>query len=339
MSHVTRRNFLNTAAAASTLPILSGWPLSARAAEFSFKVGHDLPGTHPVHVRLQEAAQRIKADTQGRFDLQVFGNNQLGGDTDMLGQTRSGALEMCLMPDVILGTLIPLASINGVGFAFDDDRAAHAAMGGELGAHIRARIAKSGLVVMENIWENGFRQMTSSTKPIRTPADLQGFKIRVPVAPLWVSMYKALGAGPTALNLSELYSALQTRIVEGQENPLATIDTAKFFEVQKYATISNHVWNGYWMLMNPRRWGAVPAEVQAVVRSNLNRSAVDLRDDVARLNPILEKSLTQKGLSFNRTDPAPFREVLRKSGHYAEWRKKFGDESWAILAKYAPHLA
>jgi len=219
-----------------------------------------------VHVRLQEAAQRIKTQTQGRFDLQVFGNNQLGGDTDMLGQTRNGALEMCLMPDVILGTLIPLASINGVGFAFDDDKAAHAAMDGELGAHIRARIVKSGLVVMENIWENGFRQMTSSTKPIRTPADLQGFKIRVPVAPLWVSMYKALGAGPTALNLSELYSALQTRIVEGQENPLATIDSAKFYEVQKYATISNHVWNGYWMLMTrnggvrcrkkSRRWSA-----------------------------------------------------------------------------------
>jgi TRAP-type C4-dicarboxylate transport system substrate-binding protein len=132
---------------------------------------------------------------------------------------------------------------------------------------------------------------------------------------------------------------LQTRIVEGQENPLATIDTAKFYEVQKYATISNHVWNGYWMLMNPRRWGAVPGDIQAVVRNNLNRSAMDLRADVARLNPVLEQSLTQKGLTFNRMDPAPFRDALHKSGHYAEWRKKFGDESWAVLAKYAPHLA
>lgn len=339
MNDITRRTFLRGGAAAIALPILAAVPAIARAAEFSFKCGHDLPATHPVHLRLQEAAQRIKTETRGRFDLQVFGNNQLGGDTDMLGQTRSGGLEMSLMPDVILGTLIPLASINGVGFAFNDDKGAHAAMDGDLGAHIRAAINKSGLAVMDNIWENGFRQMTSATRPIRTPADLQGFKVRVPVAPLWMAMFKSLGAGPTALNLNELYSALQTRIVEGQENPLATIDTSKFYEVQKYCSVTNHVWNGYWMLMNPRRWNSVPADIQQIVRRNLNASAMDLRADVARLNPLLEQSLQKKGMVVNRTDPKPFRDALRKAGFYAEWRKKFGEQSWAVLTKYAPDLA
>jgi tripartite ATP-independent transporter DctP family solute receptor len=339
MNDMTRRAFLQSSAATIALPVLAAVPIIARAAEFNFKCGHDLPVTHPVHLRLLEAAQRIKAETQGRFDLQVYGNNQLGGDTDMLGQTRSGGLEMSLMPDVILGTLVPLASINGVGFAFNDDKAAHAAMDGDLGAHIRAGIGKSGLAVMENIWENGFRQLTSSSRPIRTPADLQGFKVRVPVAPLWVSMFKAFGAGPAALNFSELYSALQTRVVEGQENPLVTIDKAKLYEVQKYCSITNHVWNGYWLLMNPRRWNTLPAPIQDIVRKNMNRSAMDLRADVARLNPVLEQTLTQKGMIVNQTDPKPFREALRKAGFYAEWRKKFGEESWGALTKYAPDVA
>jgi tripartite ATP-independent transporter DctP family solute receptor len=339
MTLFTRRAFLHSNAAAIALPAIAALPAVAHAAEFTFKVGHDLPATHPVHVRLLEASARIKTETKGQFDLQVYGNNQLGGDTDMLAQTRSGGLEMTLMPDIILGTLVPLASINGVGFAFSDDAEAHAAMDGELGAHIRGRIAKSGLMVMDNIWENGFRQITSATKPIKGPEDLRGFKIRVPVAPLWVSMYKAFGAGPTALNLSELYSALQTKIVEGQENPLSTISTAKFYEVQKYCSITNHVWNGYWMLMNPRRWATVPAPIQAIVQANLNRSAMDLRQDVAGLNVTLEQTLAAKGMVFNKTDPAPFREALRKAEFYGEWRKKFGEESWSILTKYAKAIA
>jgi tripartite ATP-independent transporter DctP family solute receptor len=339
MSTISRRGFLRSTAAAVALPAFTILPSIARAAEFSYKCGHDLPGTHPVHVRMQEAAVRIKEETAGRFDLQIFGNNQLGGDTDMLAQVRSGGLEMTLMPDVILGTLTPVASISGVGFAFSSDEEACKAMDGELGAHVRKNINKAGLLVMDKIWENGFRQITSSVKPIKSPEDLRSFKIRVPVAPLWMSMFKAFNSGPTALNFSELYSALQTKIVEGQENPLSTIYAGKLYEVQKYCSITNHLWNGYWMLMNPRTWNALPKDIQEIVAKNLNRSALELRSDVAKLNVTLEKTLTEKGMLFNRTDPTPFRHTLNKAGFYAEWRKKFGDESWAILTRTANGLA
>src|SRR5579883_2607525 len=162
----------------------------ARAAEFTYKYANNLPASHPMNVRANEAAAKIKAETDGRFELQVYPNNQLGSDTDVLSQLRSGAVEFFTLSGSILATLVPAASINGMGFAFKDYDAVWAAMDGALGAYVRSQVEKAGLVAMEKIWDNGFRQITSSTKPINSPADLKGFKIRVPVSPLWTSMFK-----------------------------------------------------------------------------------------------------------------------------------------------------
>jgi tripartite ATP-independent transporter DctP family solute receptor len=339
MNPMSRRAFLRTAAAAAALPATTIFPSLAYGAAFTFKIGHDLAETHPLHIRIVGAAKRIKDETGGRFDLQVFANNQLGGDTDMLGQVRSGATEMVFMPDMILGTLVPIASITGVGFAFGAYQDVWKAMDGDLGVTIRKGINKAGLQVMDRIWDNGFRQITSNVKPINTPEDLRGFKIRVPSAPLWVSMFKAFGAGPTAMNSSELYSALQTKVVEGQENPLSNIFTQKSYEVQKYCSMTNHMWSGYWVLMNGRAWGAVPKDMQQLVARHINQAAVDQRADVEKMNVGLEKTLTEKGLTFNRPQLKPFQDTLAKAGFYAEWHKKFGDESWAVLTKYAHGLA
>ena len=339
MTEMSRRNFLLAVAAGAAIPTLVTAPRIALAADFSFKIGHDLAESHPLHQRIVEAGKRIRDETGGRFDLQVFANNQLGGDTDMLGQVRSGAIEMAFMPDMVLGTLVPLASITGVGFAFGGYPEVWKAMDGDLGTTIRKSVNKTGLQVMDRIWDNGFRQTTSNVKPIKTPEDMRGFKIRVPSAPLWISMFKALGAAPTAMNSSELYSALQTRVVEGQENPLSNIFTQKTYEVQKYCSLTNHMWSGYWVLMNGRAWKGVPADIQQIVARHINQAAVDQRSDVEKLNVALEKTLSEKGLTFNRPQLQPFQEALAKAGFYAEWRKKFGDEAWSVLAKYANGLA
>ena len=209
-------------------------------------------------LRAKEMAAAIKAETKGRFDLQMFPNNQLGSDTDMLSQIRSGGIEFFTLSGLILATLVPAASINGIGFAFPDYDTVWKAMDGDLGAYVRGEINKAGLEVMDKIWDNGFRQTTSSTKPINGPDDFKGFKIRVPVSPLWTSMFKAFDASPASINFSEVYSALQTKIVEGQENPLAIISTAKLYEVQKYCSLTNHMWDGFWFLANRRAWQAVP---------------------------------------------------------------------------------
>jgi TRAP-type C4-dicarboxylate transport system substrate-binding protein len=133
-----------------------------------------------MNARAKEMAAAIKTETNGRFDLQIFPNNQLGSDTDMLSQIRSGGVEFFTLSGLILATLVPAASISGIGFAFPDYATVWKAMDGGLGAYVRGEIAKSGLVVMDNIWDNGFRQTTSSSKPINHPDDFKGFKIRVP---------------------------------------------------------------------------------------------------------------------------------------------------------------
>ena len=327
----TRRHILAAGAAAGLG--LAAVQASAQKAEFTCKYANNLPVTHPMNVRAKEMAEAIRADTKGRVDIQIFPNNQLGGDTDVLSQLRSGGVEFFTLSGLILATLVPAASISGIGFAFPDYDTVWKAMDGDLGAHIRAQIGKAGLVAMDKIWDNGFRQVTSSTKPIQGAADLKGMKIRVPPSPLWTSMFKALDSAPASINFAEVYSSLQTKVVEGQENPLAVIATAKLYEVQKYCSLTNHMWDGFWFLANKKAWDKLPADLQAIVAKHINAAGLKERADVAALNAGLQKELADKGLAFNAPKSDSFREQLKKAGFYSEWKGKFGDEAWALLER------
>ena len=337
---ISRRTLLKVSAAATAMGGIS-MPLVARAqqAEFVYKYANNLPDTHPLNVRAREMSAAIKTETGGKVDLQVFPNNQLGSDTDMLSQIRSGGVEFFTLSGLILATLVPAASINGIGFAFPDYETVWKAMDGELGAYVRGEITKANLVVMDKIWDNGFRQTTSSTRPINGPDDLKGFKIRVPVSPLWTSMYKAFDSAPASINFSEVYSALQTKVVEGQENPLALISTAKLYEVQKYCSMTNHMWDGFWFLANRRAWERLPANLREIVAKNINAAAVKEREDTAKLNATVREELLAKGLIFNQPVVEPFRKKLRSAGFYSEWKGKYGDQAWSLLEKSVGKLA
>jgi tripartite ATP-independent transporter DctP family solute receptor len=327
MTSLHRRTLL----AGAALPLFAINTRSARAAEFNLKMANNSPVTHPQSIRQQEAADRIKQATNGAVDIQLFPNNQLGSDTDMLSQLRSGAIDFFTLSGLILSTLVPAASINGIGFAFKDYDTVWKAMDGKLGGYVRAEIDKRGLIAMDKMWDNGFRQITSSTHPIKAPADLKGFKIRVPVSPLWTSMFTALGASPISINFSEVYSALQTKIAEGQENPLSLIEIAKLYEVQKYVSMTSHMWDGFWMLGNKRSFSALPADAQTIVARELNKSALDERADIAKLNGSVADDLKAKGLVFVEVDKPAFRNALKTAGFYADWKKKYGDEAWGLL--------
>ena len=327
---ITRRNLIQSATA-FTLPALWSGASQAQKAEFNYKYANNLPATHPMNIRAKEMADAIRKDTQGRVSIEVFPNNQLGSDSDMLSQVRAGGIEFFTMSGLILSTLVPAASITGIGFAFKDTDSVMKAVDGSLGAYVRGQIEKANLVVMDKIWDSGFRQITSSSKVIATPADLKGMKIRVPLSPLWTSMFKAFDAAPTSINFAETYSALQTKVVEGQENPLAVIATAKLYEVQKYCAMTNHMWDGFWFLANKKAWEKLPADLRTIVAQHINEAGLKERADVVALNASVQKEPTAKGLVFNQPNSDAFRDHLRKANFYSEWKAKYGDEAWALL--------
>ena len=337
---ISRRSFmLSTVGAAGAAMI--GVPVqSAFAAKtFRYKYANNLPPTHPMNLRAKEMAKKIADETDGAFKLQVFPSSQLGSDTETLNQLRSGAVEFFTLSGLILSTLVPAAAISGIGFAFPDYDTVWKSMDGKLGAYIRGEIERHDLIVMEKIWDNGFREITTSTKPITSPDDFRDLKIRVPVSPLWTSMFKALQSAPASINFNEVYSALQTRVVDAQENPLAIIYTAKLFEVQKYCSLTNHMWDGFWFLGNKAAWNRLPKDIQTVVAKHINEAGMNERADVYALNDDLQKKLTAEGMKFNTPDSGPIRAQLKKAGFYAEWKKNFGDEAWAILEGAVGSLA
>ena len=337
----SKRDVLRTLAAAPVVAAIGSIPGKSRAAapEFSFKFGNNQPLTHPLNVRAQEAADRILTESKGRLEVKIFPNSQMGGDNDMLSQLRSGGLQMYSPASLGISTLVPVAAINAVGFAFADYNQVWAALDGKLGEHVRGAFEKVGLHALDRIWDIGFRQITTSNKPITNVQDMAGLKIRVPVSPLGISMFKALGASLRSLQSSEVYTALQTKVYDAQENPLSIVQINKLYEVQKFGSLTNHMWDGWWIIVNGRAWKELPPDLQQILARAFNESALKERADVRALNDAARGELTAKGMVFNTTTPDSFRAALTKAGFYDEWRKKFGDEAWGRLEEVVGKLS
>jgi len=333
-----RRGLLLAGGTALAMPALPRW---ARAeAEYSLKLAHATPVDDPFNNRLVEAADLIKKESGGRVELLVFPNGQLGGDNEVMSQVRSGAIDFCRPTGQLLSSLLPVAATNALGFTWSSYDQIWPAMDGELGTFLRNQIsAKTGMIPMPLMWDLGFRQITTSNRPVKTAEDLVGLKLRVPVAPSLISMFTALKAAPAGLQFGEVYSALQTRVVDGQENPLSLVSSGKFYEVQKYASMTNHVWDAYWIVCNARIWNRLSKPIQEVLGRNLDAGALKVRTDVAKLNDDLRADLTARGMVINDTVPDSFRKQLQAAGFYKEWRGKVGQEAWALLEKQVGQLA
>jgi tripartite ATP-independent transporter DctP family solute receptor len=334
---ITRRGLLSAASAALASSALSK-PAGA-AAEFEFKLGINTPDDHPLTLRLTEAAKAIGTQSSGRLNVAVFPNSQLGGDPEMLSQVRAGGIELLAAPSMTLSTLVPLSGLPSIGFAFRSYDQVWAAMDGGVGDVVRDAIGKAGIVPMKKVWDNGFRQITSSSsRQLNSVDDLRGFKIRVPVTALLTSLFSGLGALPSSISVSELYSSLQTHIVEGQENPLAQISTNKFYEVQKYCALSNHCWSGYWIVANRRALASLPADLLDIVNNNFDAAAIKERADLLEMDRVMQADLIAMGMIFNKPDPVQFRAALVKSGFYTQWQKTYGTEAWSRLEQYTGPL-
>lgn len=333
---LSRRRLLVGAAA---LPLFGILTRRASAAEFVYKLATGQDPNHPVNIRAQQAIERIREASGGRLEIRLFPANQLGADTDLLAQVRSGAVEFLNLSSSVLATFLPVASLPNVGFVFKDYDSVWAAMDGPLGTYVRAEIGRTPIITVSKAWDNGFRHVTSSTREIRSYDDIRGFKIRVPQAPMQTSLFRALDAGATPINFNELYSALQTRVVEGHENPLPILATTRLYEVQKTCSLTGHIWDAYWILGNKRAWARLPEDLRAIVSRELDRSAEDERADIVALNANLRTTLAGKGLRFIDPDRDSFREALARASFYRGWKAKLGDAAWSRLEEFAGQLA
>lgn len=334
-----RRTVLKQLGGLATATLVPGIAMAQAGSKFNLKIAISIPDSHPTTAALKAACAEILKESNGRLTIDVYPNGQLGSDTDTVSQVRSGAIDFVCTAGTIWGNLVPVTSINTVAFAFPDYATVWKAMDGDLGAHMRAAFDKVNLVAVGKVFDHGFRQITHSFKPIATPKDLDGMKIRVPASPILTSLFKGLGASPATVPIGELYTALQTKVVDGEENALPTIEATKLYEVQKYCSYTSHVWDCFTLVGNKRSWTALPDDLRAMATRIFDANAIKQRAAHETLNASLEAKLKGFGMQFNKADGKPFREVLQKSGYYTEWQKKFGAEAWALLEKYSGKLA
>jgi TRAP-type transport system periplasmic protein len=309
----------------------------ARSAEFSYKYGHTFGVNSPVNVRAVQMANDVKRETNGRLEIQIFPNSMLGGDPAMIQQVREGALQFSTQSGAVLAGLAPAAGIIAVPYAFKSSKAGLAAQNGELGAAIRKEIElKAGFHVFPTFMVGGYRQITSSTHPIRNVDDLTGFKLRSSPGPLFVDVYKTLGAQVVTTSIGEAYAALQTHLVDGQENPYNQIEDQHFYEVQKYLSVMDAIWSGTHFYCNNDAWKALPANIQAVVERNVLIYGGRTSHDNVALDNVLADKLQRQGLTFNQTDPASFK--ARLSSWYTKNKQFYGPTMWGLLEKYGEKL-
>ncbi|HEY0294418.1 MAG TPA: TRAP transporter substrate-binding protein [Bordetella sp.] len=328
---VTRRKILGMGLAAGAIP----WVHTAKAstAQYTFKYAGNVNDRHPLTIGVANAAKMIAERSSGQIRIDLFPNSQLGSDQDMLTQLRVGAIDFFTMSGILLADLIPTAGISGVGFAFTSIDQVWPIMDGDLGNHIRQSIEKAELQALPYIFNGGFRDITTSNRPINTPDDLKNFKIRVPVSPLWTSLFSALGTLPASIGWAEVYTALQTHVVDGQETPLISVEASKLYEVQKYCSLTEHMWDGFWMLVNPGSLASLPPPLRKIVNDSFAEATLQQRKDSTVANDTLQGILEKKGMTFNRPDPEAFQATLRAAGFYKQWQGKFGSQTWTLLEK------
>ena len=295
-----RRSLAAGLIAATTL----GLPTSL-LAETTIRIGHVLADTHSWHQAAQGFAAEVAEKTDGRVKVEVFAGGQLGNEKDMIEGLQFGAVQGGVIGGGSFQSIEPKLGIIEMPYAWANREQAFAALDGELGTHLSSLLEPKGIKVLA-WWENGYRNVTNSKKPIKTPADLAGLKIRVTPDKVRLATFEALGAQPAPLAFGELYSALQQGVFDAQENPLAIIQSSSFFEVQKYVSMTQHVWGSAALVVSSQVWNQISPEDQAVVQAAAIEWGQKQRQMVADSDSEMVEKLKAEGMEFNEVDRPAF---------------------------------
>jgi tripartite ATP-independent transporter DctP family solute receptor len=325
---LTRRSFVAGATAGS----LTVFARSLRAAEFSFRQYHNQTATSPLHRRLVEMWTAVRTETRGRVDVRVLAENNRtpGSDPAVLKMLISGEVPFFTVMGGILGNVVPGAEVQQMPFWFRTATHAHRAMDGPLGAYLREAMAARGIFGFPvGAFDNGMRQIAGTKRPIASPADLAGIRMRVPAGAMLADTFRALGAEPVTVNSDGIYDALKTGKVDAQENPLALVELFKLDELVKYVSMTNHMWSGFNLLAHLPTWKRLPADVTTVIERAAGTFVRLQRRDQEQMNQSARVTLMRRGLAFNDVDTAPFR--ARLADVYSVWKERLGARCWQLL--------
>jgi tripartite ATP-independent transporter DctP family solute receptor len=258
---ITRRTALAGAGAGVGL-FMIGRPALAQATKLRF--AHPHPEVDSWHKAALLMAEKVKEQTQGRYEIQVFANGALGSDSQTIGAVRGGSLDICLTGNPFFTGLAPKLNVLDLPFLFQSRKHAAVVMDGPIGEGLRKELEGSNLKALAT-WEIGWRNLTNNRRPVKTAADMRGLKIRTTPNPAHVQAFRLLGAVPTPMAFTELFTALETGTVDGQENPVTLILNAKFFEIQKHLSLTRHAFTTGPVVMNKAKFDAMPADAQKIL--------------------------------------------------------------------------
>ena len=349
---ISRRRLLAAGAGAGAFASIGILRYPAGAAEFSYKLANDQTPTHPMTIGAIAAAKRVLEASGGRLEINVFPASVLGGDPQMLAQARSGALEFLQIGNNVLGNVVPTAALWSIPFAFstfqqfmssaviynprvaNNGQRTRADPGpdapGFLFGYVTNELLKIDLQTIAPFYGGAF-QMQNRLGPINSPADLKGVKMRVPPGPIDVATFKAFDATPTVISLGEVYTSLQTHLVDAIEVPLPTVENFKFYELVKFCSMTNHNHLLYIMVANNGAWNRLPRILQDMVIHEFQAAGMTASTALFDAETSLEDKLKSQGVAFNHPTNELFRKAIGDAGLYKTWRDQYGPEVWKLL--------
>lgn len=301
----------------------------------TLQVGHVEPEDRSTHQALLDFKKEIETKSNGSITIEIHPNGALGGDVQLTESVAMGTLDMALPATSVLVTYSPEFGILDMPYLFSNTENAFAAMDGEVGNHFNSMLEEVGIKNLGYSF-NGLRSITNSVRPINEPADLKGMKVRVMESPVFIDFFETLGANATPMSFNELFTGLQQGTVEAQENPPSLIYSNKFYEVQKYISLTEHVNNFLAFIMNKDLYDSLSVEQQTII-SEAAKNYVDLQrkmelDDTDKYVKLLG---TDGGLEVNEVsveNKQKLRDALEPM--YEKYRSEFGQELFDMAEQY-----
>mgnify|MGYP000491070716 CR=1 FL=1 len=240
---------------------------AAAAQEIKARFGTSLPDSHPQTLGARKFAELVEQKSKGRIKISVYSGAQLGSDQQMQAALRGGTQEFTAPSTATLANLVKEFGVFGLPFSFANEKQAYAVFDGPFGQSILAKLADKDIIGLA-YWENGWRDVTNSRAPVKTPADLKGLKIRTNNSPMNIAAFKVFGANPIPMPFAEVYTGLETRTIDAQEHPINVVWSAKFFEVQKYLSLTHHAYSPLLVVINKAKFDGLSPEFQQALVSS-----------------------------------------------------------------------